>query len=339
MRMLVTGGAGFIGSHFVRYWLRRHPGDEVRNLDKLTYAGNPENLASVRDDPRCRFVRGDICSREDVEAAITGCQLVVNFAAESHVDRSLLEPESFVRTDVAGVFVLLEACREHGVDRFLQVSTDEVYGATLSGEAAEDAPLRPSNPYAASKAGGDLAALSYFLQRGMHVVVTRGANTFGPNQYPEKIIPLFVTNAIDDLPLPVYGDGMQEREWIHVLDHCSAIEAALLRGEAGHVYNIGTGVRLTNIELTRRILKGLGKPESLIAFVQDRPGHDRRYALDSRKIRTLGWAPAHDLESALAETVGWYRENEPWWRPIKSGAFRQFYERQYRERLKQAGRG
>jgi dTDP-glucose 4,6-dehydratase len=339
MRILVTGGAGFIGSHFVRYWLRRHPGDEVRNLDKLTYAGNPENLSSVRDNPHYKFARGDICNSDDVDSVISGCQFVVNFAAESHVDRSLVEPESFVRTDVAGVFVLLEACLRHGIQRFLQVSTDEVYGATPSGAATEEAALRPSNPYAASKAGGELAGLSYFAQRAMHVVVTRGVNTFGPNQYPEKVIPLFLTNAIDDLPLPLYGDGLQEREWIYVLDHCTAIEAVLLRGEAGQVYNIGTGMRLTNLDLTKRILGQLGKPESLIVFVRDRPGHDRRYALDSQKIAGLGWTPTHDLESALAETVRWYRENEAWWRPIKSGAFRQFYERQYRERLRQAGRG
>jgi len=339
MRILVTGGAGFIGSHFVRHWFRRRPDDEVWTLDKLTYAGNPENLSSVRDNPGYKFLRGDVCNADDVDSVIAGCQYVVNFAAESHVDRSLLEPESFVRTDVAGVFVLLEACRRHGVQRFVQVSTDEVYGASPSGAAAEDAPLRPSNPYAASKAGGDLAALSYFLQRGMHVVVTRGANTFGPNQYPEKLIPLFLTNAIDDLPLPLYGDGLQVREWIYVLDHCAAIEAALLRGEPGQAYNVGTGVRLTNLDLTRRILRELGKPESLIVFVQDRPGHDRRYALDSQKIAGMGWQPTHDFDSALSETVRWYRENEAWWRPIKSGAFRQFYERQYRERLKLAGRG
>jgi dTDP-glucose 4,6-dehydratase len=338
MRILVTGGAGFIGSHFARYWLRRYPDDDVVNLDKLTYAGNTENLAEVRDDRRHRFIRGDVCDRDTVNQAIEGCQFAVNFAAESHVDRSILEPESFVRTDVLGVFVLLEACGEHGVSRFLQVSTDEVYGAVPSGAASESAPLRPSNPYAASKAGGDLAALSYFSQYGMHTVVTRGCNTFGSNQYPEKVIPLFVTNAIEDRPLPVYGDGMQEREWMYVLDHCSAIDVVLRRGSPGDVYNIGTGVRLPNIELTRMILRELGKPESLIAFVADRPGHDRRYALDSSKIAALGWKPEHDCAQALADTVRWYRENEAWWRPIKSGAFRQFYERQYRQRLQQAGR-
>ncbi len=327
MRLLVTGGCGFIGSCFVRLALAR--GAEVVNLDKLTYAGNPATVAVVAGDPRYRFVHADIADAPLVEEAIAGCDGVVNFAAESHVDRSILEPEAFIRTDVVGTAVLLDAARRAGVGRFVQVSTDEVYGSIATGSFRESDPISPSSPYSASKAGGDLQVLAWHRTYGLDAVVTRGSNTFGPRQYPEKLIPLFVTNALDGEPLPVYGDGMQVRDWIHAEDHCEGIWTAMERGTAGEVYNVGGGYEAPNLEITRRILELTGRDESLVRHVADRPGHDRRYALDTAKLRALGWAPRRSFAEALADTVEWYRGRRDWWEPIKRGDYRRYYEAQY----------
>jgi dTDP-glucose 4,6-dehydratase len=332
-RLLVTGGAGFIGSAFVRRLLSREDAPSVTVLDKLTYAGNLANLAEIADDPRYRFVEGDIADAELVDGLAAESDAIVNFAAESHVDRSIDEPGAFLQTDVIGTFVLLEAARRHGHRRFVQVSTDEVYGHVESGHTDEDATLRPRSPYAASKAGGDLIAGAYFTTYGLPVCITRSSNNFGPYQYPEKVIPLFVTNAIDDEPLPLYGDGLQVRDWLYVEDNCAAIELVLERGEPGTTYNVGGGTELTNLELTRRILGELGKPLSLIRSVPDRPGHDRRYAVDASRIRALGWTPEHDFADALATTVRWYRDRQDWWRPLKDGEYLEFYRRQYADRL------
>jgi dTDP-glucose 4,6-dehydratase len=326
VRVLVTGGAGFIGSHFVKRLVAQ--GDEVVVLDKLTYSGNPANLEGVD----CEFHRGDICDAEAVATAGAGCRAVVNFAAETHVDRSILGAQEFIETDVRGTYVLLEWAR-HARARLVQVSTDEVYGdVPAPRRAREDDPLRPSSPYAASKAGGDLQVLAAVRTYGVDACITRGANTYGPYQYPEKVIPLFVTNALDGLPLPLYGDGRQVREWLHVSDHCAAIELVLREGAPGEVYNVG-GEPLENLELTRRIVELTGCDPGLVRHVQDRPGHDRRYAVDDGKLRALGWAPARSLADGLAETVAWYRQNRAWWEPIKSGEYLEYYRRQYAGRL------
>jgi dTDP-glucose 4,6-dehydratase len=332
MKLLVTGGCGFIGSNFIRWILTEHPDDRVVNLDKLTYAGNPANLADLEHDPRYTFVHGDICDGTLVREVVRGVDAVVNFAAPSHVDRAILEPDEFLRTNVLGVHALLEIVREVRIPRMLQVSTDEVYGSIARGSVTERAPLQPTNPYSAAKAGGDLLALAYRTTHGVPVVITRSSNNFGPYQYPEKIVPLFVTNALDDRPLPLYGDGQQVRDWIYVLDNCAAIDLVLRRGREGEIYNIGGGHEVTNVELTREILRLLGKPESLIQPVADRLGHDRRYALDATKVWELGWAPRYPFASALETTVRWYRDHEAWWRPLKSGDFRAYYERQYGRR-------
>ncbi len=332
MRLLVTGGAGFIGSNFIRHVLSAHPGDSVVNLDKLTYAGNLQNLSDVAGDPRYRFVHGDICDAELVRDAAQGVDAVVNMAAASHVDRSLIEPDEFLRTDVFGVFTLLEAVRELRIPRFLHISTDEVYGSVPEGSSRETDPLRPSNPYSAAKAGGDLLALAYWQTHRLPVVVTRSSNNFGPYQYPEKVVPLFVTNALDEQPLPLYGDGRNVRDWLYVLDNCEAIDLVLRRGADGEVYNVGGGHEVENIVLTRKILSLTGRPERLITPVKDRPGHDRRYSLDSTKVHRLGWRPRHRFDDALAATVRWYREHEAWWRPLKSGEFRAYYQQQYGKR-------
>jgi dTDP-glucose 4,6-dehydratase len=332
MKLLVTGGCGFIGSSFIRTVLTTHPDDSVVNLDKLTYAGNPANLADVERDPRYAFVHGDIGDATLVRDVAHGMDAVVNFAAPSHVDRSILDPDEFLKTSVLGVHVLLETVRELRIPRFLQISTDEVYGSIASGAAREDAPLQPSNPYSAAKAGGDLLALAAWRTHGVPVVITRSSNNFGPYQYPEKLVPLFVTNALDDRPLPLYGDGRQVRDWLYVLDNCAAIDLVLRRGRDGEVYNVGGGHEVANGALTREILQLLGKPESLVQPVADRPGHDRRYALDATKLGSLGWAPRYPFASALESTVRWYCEHEAWWRPLKSGEFRAYYERQYGRR-------
>ena len=329
MKILVTGGAGFIGSNYVRHVLAAHPADSVVNLDKLTYAGNLENLRDVERDPRYTFVHGDICDTARVREAMRGVDAVVHFAAETHVDRSNRGADDFLRTNVTGTFTLLEAARELGVGRFLAVSTDEVYGSIAEGAARETDPLNPSNPYSASKAAADLLVRAYWTTHRLPVLITRSSNNFGPYQYPEKVIPLFVTNALEGQPLPLYGDGRNVRDWLYVLDNCAAIDLVLRRGRDGEIYNIGGSTEVENIALTRRILSLLGRPESLIQPITDRPGHDRRYALDSGKVKTLGWTPATTFDAALAATVEWYRGHESWWRPIKTGAFRQYYQTQY----------
>src|SRR3989449_2099640 len=339
MRILVTGGAGFIGSHFVRLLLRKED-TEVNNLDALRYSGNLENLRDVERHPRYAFIHGDICDRALVERVAREHRVaaIVNLAAETHVDRSILEPDGFVKTDVVGTAVLLESARALDIKRFVQVSTDEVYGHIPRGRSAETDPLAPRSPYSASKAAGDLLALSYFTTFQLPVMITRGSNTFGPNQYPEKFIPLFVTNALEDQPLPLYGDGLQQRDWLYVQDHCEAIALVLEKGESGQVYNVGTGEERPNLEVAEAILGLLGKPRSLLRHVTDRPGHDRRYALSCKKIAKLGWKPRVAFREALKETVGWYRNNGLWWRKVKSGEFRSYYEKMYGARLAE-GRG
>jgi dTDP-glucose 4,6-dehydratase len=333
MRLLVTGGSGFIGSNFVRHVLASRSDHHVVNLDKLTYAGNPANLRDVEDDPRYRFVKGDICDAPLVRELVRGVDVVVNFAASTHVDRSLHDPDEFLRTDVFGVFTLLEAVRAHPPTRMLQVSTDEVYGSVPEGSSRESDPLRPTNPYSASKAAGDLLCGAYWRSHRVPVMITRASNNYGPYQYPEKVVPLFVTNAIDGQALPLYGDGLNVREWLHVADHCKALDLVLHEGKDGEIYNVGGGAEVQNVVLTKEILSLLGRPESLIRPVSDRPGHDRRYSLDCRKLRALGWRPQQSFATGLAETVAWYREHEAWWRPLKSGEFREYYERQYRSRV------
>ncbi len=333
MKILVTGGCGFIGSHFVRLVLEQHSDWSIVNLDKMTYAASEDNVAEVAGDSRYSFVKGDIADEKVVREAIKGCTHVVNFAAESHVDRSIHGAVDFIQTDVLGTYVLLTAANEAGVERFLQVSTDEVYGSTTTGSFKETDPLVPSSPYSASKAGGDLQALAYMHTHGLPVVITRGSNTYGPNQYPEKLIPLFITNAMESEKLPVYGDGRQVRDWIHARDHASGILKALTDGLAGEVYNVGGGNERENIWITQRVLELTGAGEDLITYVEDRPGHDLRYSLDTTKLRSLGWAPQIDFETGLAETAKWYQENRQWWEPIKSGEFRAFWEKQYGDRL------
>ncbi|HZO41362.1 MAG TPA: dTDP-glucose 4,6-dehydratase [Methylomirabilota bacterium] len=332
MKLLVTGGSGFIGSNFIRHVLTTHADDRVINLDKLTYAGNPANLADLERDPRYTFLQGDVCDGKIVRDACRGVDAIVNFAAESHVDRSLMEPDAFLKTDVFGVFTLLEAVRELKIPRFLHISTDEVYGSVERGSSRESDPVRPTNPYSASKAGGDLLAMAYWHTHRVPVVITRSSNNFGPHQYPEKVIPLFVTNALDDKPLPLYGDGRNVRDWLYVLDNCAGIDLVLRRGADGEIYNIGGGHEVENVVLTRQILMMTGKPETLIQPVKDRPGHDRRYSVDSKKIHQLGWTPRHRFGDALRATVEWYRDHESWWRPLKSGEFRAYYEKQYGNR-------
>ncbi len=324
MRVLVTGGAGFIGSHFAERLLKA--GEDVVVLDLLTYAGDEANVPQ-----RVEFRRGDVASKADVEA-VGEFDAIVNFAAESHVDRSILGPHDFARTDVLGALALAEVARERDV-RLVQVSTDEVYG-DVTEPAAEKAPLRPSSPYSAAKAGGDLQVLAAVRTYGLDACVTRGSNTYGPRQYPEKLIPLFVTNALDGEPLPLYGDGRQVRDWLHVEDHCAAIELVLREGAPGEVYNAGAGEEHENVELAHRILGLTGADPSLLRHVEDRPGHDRRYSLDSSKLRALGWKPEKAFDKGLEETVDWYRENRAWWKPRKSGEYRAYYERQYAERLR-----
>jgi len=331
VRLVVTGGAGFIGSNFVRFMLRRYDDLEVVNLDKLTYAGNLENLRDVEDDARHTFVKGDICDAATVRAALEGADAVVNFAAETHVDRSISGPQDFIRTDVLGTHTLLEAVRELGVARYVQISTDEVYGSTETGSFTEESDLAPSSPYSASKAGADLLVLAYHRTYAAPVLITRSSNNYGPWQYPEKIIPLFITNAIDEQALPVYGDGLNVRDWLHVDDNCAGIDTVLRKGALGEVYNIGGGNEVENLAVTRGILELLGRSPELIRFVTDRPGHDRRYSIDCSKLQALGWHPETPFESGLESTVSWYRDNPDWWRTIKSGEWRAYYEQQYTE--------
>jgi dTDP-glucose 4,6-dehydratase len=336
MEVLVTGGAGFIGSNFVRYALAAHPDWRVTTLDKLTYAGRLENLHDVMDHPRHAFVRADVCDAPAVTPLVQRSHVVVHFAAETHVDRSIQAAGDFIRTDVIGTFTLLEAARgAASLRRFVQISTDEVYGSVPEGASRETDELRPRNPYSASKAGADRLAYSYFATYGLPVVITRASNNYGPYQFPEKIIPLFISNAIDGIPVPLYGDGGNVRDWLHVLDHCRGVDVVVDRGEDGEAYNIGGGNEVSNVDLTHRILHLLDRPASLIRSVADRPGHDRRYCLDTAKLRGLGWAPLADFDAGLTETVAWYRANEWWWRPIKEQdpAFRAYYQAQYGSRL------
>ncbi len=336
MRYLVTGGAGFIGSNFIRHLLKDEADSKVTNLDKLTYAGNLENLADIADSPRYRFVRGDICDANLVAELAAEIDVIVNFAAETHVDRSILDPGSFIDTDVKGTYVLLEALRKRAGDcRFIQISTDEVYGSISEGAASEADPIAPRNPYSASKAGADRLAYTYHTTYGLDVMVTRASNNYGPYQYPEKLIPLFISNAIDDKPLPLYGDGLNERDWLHVGDHCKAIAFLVRHGKAGETYNIGGGNAKSNIEITRLILETLGKPESLIRRVEDRPGHDRRYAISCDKLFGMGYSHSVPFERGIKETVLWYRDQQEWWRPLREqdAEFKAYYKRQYGGRL------
>lgn len=332
---MVTGGAGFIGSNFVRYMLDKYPDYRITVYDKLTYAGNLDNLLDVKDDPRYSFVQGDICDADTVARTIQAHDIdtIVNFAAETHVDRSIMDPDAFIKTDVYGTYVLLEAARRFKLERYHQISTDEVYGH-VAGEhrSLETDPVAPRSPYAASKASGDLMTIAYFVTYGLPVTITRGANNIGPYQYPEKVVPLFVTNALDNLPLPVYGDGRQRRDYQYVLDHCEAIDIVLHKGQIGEIYNVGTGSEMENLTMVEIVLNELNKPRSLIQHVEDRPGHDRRYCLNVDKLKALGWQPRHTHEEAIRTTVRWYVANEWWWRKIKSGEFKEYYRRVYGSR-------
>jgi dTDP-glucose 4,6-dehydratase len=335
IKVLVTGGAGFIGSNFVRHALATHPDWRVTTLDKLTYAGRLENLQGVIDDPRHTFVKGDVADPAIAAPLVEDADIVVHFAAETHVDRSIMSAGEFITTDVYGTFVLLEAARRAPrLRRFVQISTDEVYGSVPQGASRETDELRPRNPYAASKAGADRLAYSYWATYELPIIITRASNNYGPHQFPEKVIPLFITNAIDDEPVPLYGDGLNERDWLHVRDHCRALDLLIGAGASGEVYNVGGGNHVRNLDLTTRILRLVGRPASLIQHVADRQGHDRRYALDTGKLEQLGWRPEVPFEDGLAATVEWYRDNEWWWRPIKEQdtAFRTYYRAQYRER-------
>jgi dTDP-glucose 4,6-dehydratase len=330
--VLVTGGAGFIGSNFVRRALDTHRDWRITTLDKLTYAGRLESLTDVLDHPRHEFVKGDVADPGVAGALVQAAEVVVHFAAETHVDRAIQSAGEFITTDVFGTFVLLEAARQAPrLRRFVQISTDEVYGSVAQGSSRESDELRPRNPYSASKAGADRLAYSYWATYDVPVVITRASNNYGPNQFPEKIIPLFITNAIDDIPVPLYGDGLNERDWLHVSDHCSALDVVIDHGAPGEVYNVGGGNHIRNIDLTRQILRLMGKSEALIRPVTDRPGHDRRYSLDTSKLQALGWLPQIPFERGLADTVTWYRQNESWWRPIKEqdAGFRAYYRAQY----------
>ena len=327
MRLLVAGGAGFIGSNYVRRRLDEHPDDSVQVLDKFTYAGRRENLDGLPAD-RWELVEADIADRDAVRAAVEGCDAVVNFAAESHVDRSIEAPGEFITTDVYGTYVLLEATRDAGV-RHLQVSTDEVYGNFEMGSATEESPLNPSSPYSASKAGGDLLVSAFARTYGAEALIIRASNNYGPRQHPEKLIPLCILNALAGDPVPVYGDGMQVRNWLYVDDCCSAVDAVVEHGEPGEVYNVGGPDELSNLEVVRRILALTDRDESLISYVTDRPGHDRRYSLSAARLEALGWSAQVHFDEGIERTVGWYRENESWWAPIRSGEYRDYYERQY----------
>ncbi|ASS67325.1 MULTISPECIES: dTDP-glucose 4,6-dehydratase [unclassified Paenibacillus] len=340
MKLLVTGGAGFIGSNFVLYMAQKYPGYEIVNVDALTYAGNLENLKSVEQHPGYHFVKADITNRAELEPIFqAGVDVVANFAAESHVDRSILEPDVFVKTNVLGTQALLELSKQYGVKKFVQVSTDEVYG-TLgeTGLFTEETPLAPNSPYSASKAGADLLVRAYHETFGLPVNITRCSNNYGPYQFPEKLIPLIIQNALQDKPLPVYGDGLNVRDWLYVEDHCSAIDLVIHQGVNGEVYNIGGRNERTNIHVVKTILEELGKPEALIHYVKDRQGHDKRYAIDADKIRNeLGWSPQHDYESGIRTTIRWYLDNEEWMKGVLNGSYQSYFKLQYGDRLNEAG--
>lgn len=336
MKLLVTGGAGFIGSNFVLYMLQQHPDYKILNVDSLTYAGNLENLKSIENHPNYTFSKTDITDAKAIDALFQqGIDVVVNFAAESHVDRSILDPEVFVKTNVLGTQVLLDSAKKHGVIKYVQVSTDEVYG-TLgeTGLFTEETPLTPNSPYSASKAGGDLLVRAYHETFGLPVNITRCSNNYGPYQFPEKLIPLMISRVLNDQALPIYGDGLNIRDWLYVEDHCSAIDLVIHSGRVGEVYNIGGNNERTNFQIVKTILEELNKPESLITYVQDRPGHDRRYGIDPTKIsQELGWKPKHNFETGIKETIQWYLSNEDWWTRIQSGEYQDYYAKQYGERL------
>jgi dTDP-glucose 4,6-dehydratase len=333
--ILITGGAGFIGSAFVRYMVQTYPEYNIVTYDKLTYAGNLNNLTPVDDESNYHFEQGDIASRGAVQAVLQKYEIdtIVNFAAESHVDRSIHDPDAFMHTDAVGAYIMLDEGYKHGIGRFLQVSTDEVYGDVSEGFSVESDNFLPNSPYAASKASGELMVRAYHITHGMDAVITRGSNTFGPYQYPEKLLPLFVTEALDDKPLPLYGDGMQVRDWLYVEDHVTGIDTVLHKGEPGEAYNVAGENEQHNIDVIKLMLEKLGKPESLIKHVKDRAGHDRRYAMNCDKLRALGWERQYDFPQALALTVDWYRDNEWWWREIKTGDYLEYFKRQYGERL------
>ncbi len=333
MKIIVTGGAGFMGSNFIKYALKNHPDWQVVNFDKLTYAGNPENLKEAESNPNYKFIKGDIAKATDVEQAIgEGVDTIINYAAETHVDRSILDPEAFIRTDVLGTYTLLEAVKKFKVAQYIQISTDEVYGSIEEGYFDEESPFEPSSPYAASKAGGDHLCRAYFKTYNLPVVVTHSCNFYGPNQYPEKLIPLFITNLLENKKIPVYGRGDQVREWIYTKDHCRAIEMILAKGKPGDVFNIGTGQEKQNIEVTKFILAELGLDESMIEYVADRPGHDARYALNCDRLKSLGWSPTLSWEEGMRRTINWYKENREWWQKIKSGEYLEYYKKQYKNK-------
>jgi dTDP-glucose 4,6-dehydratase len=333
MNLLITGGAGFIGSNFIRYILKKYPDYRVINLDKLTYAGNLENLRDVENNPNYAFIKGDICDEKIVDKLISRRpDAILNFAAESHVDRSIFDPQSFIKTDILGTQTLLEAAKKYSIKKYIQISTDEVYGSIEVGSFTEESPLRPNSPYSASKTGADLMARAYYKTFGLPILITRSSNNYGPYQYPEKLIPLFVTNLLENKKVPVYGDGQQVRDWLYVIDNCEGIDYVLHHGKIGEIYNIGANSEKTNLEITKIILEQLGKDESCIEYVKDRPGHDRRYSLDSTKLRTLGWQPRFEFEEAIAKTIQWYKDNRQWWQPLKSGEYLEYYKRQYQRR-------
>ncbi len=332
MKLFVTGGVGFIGSNFIRHILQKYPAYEVVNFDKLTYAGNLENLKDVESDSRYKFVKGDICDKAAVLAAVKDCAAIINFAAESHVDRSILGDEDFIKTDILGVKVLLEVVRELNIKKMIQISTDEVYGDIPAGSfSKENDTLHPSSPYSASKAGGELLCMAYVRTYNVPVIITRSTNNYGPYHYPEKIIPLFITNLLENKKVPVYGDGAQVRDWLYVQDNCEAIDLVLHKGEAGEIYNIGANQNpeIDNLTLTVKIVQACGKDKSVIEYVKDRPGHDRRYAVDTQKIRALGWSPKTSFDDGLTKTVEWYKNNIAWWKKIKSGEYLEYYKQQY----------
>lgn len=331
MKILVTGGLGFMGSNFIRHMMEAHPDVQILNVDKMTYAGNPENLRDVEKDPRYTFLKADIADHVAVDTAVQEFHpdVIVNYAAETHVDRSILDPEAFIRTDIFGTYNLLESVRKYSIPRYIQISTDEVFGSIEEGEFTEETAFDPSSPYSASKAGADHLVRAYHRTFGTPTIVTHACNNYGPYQYPEKLIPLFVTNLLEGKKVPVYGAGTNIREWIYVADHARAIDTILRNGEIGGVYNIGTGERLTNIDITHRLLTALGKDELSIERVADRPGHDLRYAVDATKLRALGWDPLCDFQKGLQKTIDWYRSHEAWWKQIKSGEYLEYYKRQY----------
>ncbi len=317
MNLLITGGAGFIGSNFIRYILDKYPNYKILNLDKLTYAGNLENLRDVENNPNYGFIKRDICDEKIVDKLVSRKpDAIINFAAESHVDRSILDPQAFIKTDILGAQTLLDAAKKYNIERFIQISTDEVYGDIETGSFTEESFLRPNSPYSASKAGADLMARAYAKTYDLPVLITRSSNNFGPYQYPEKLIPLFVTNLLEDKKVPIYGDGRQIRDWIYVLDNCAGIDYILHYGEIGEIYNIGSGNEKTNLEITKIILKELGKDETYIEYVQDRPGHDQRYSINSTKTQALGWQPKYEFNQSMAETIKWYQDNPQWWKPL-----------------------